>query len=240
MRLKICVRSEETSRSQKKHKLALLVMAMTAGLTTAQPSTIASDGNLVSAGRTIATTDGAEKGAETTAGKNLSLDNIQDLAFTLQRIRQQAINIYVEATRKNVYRFDLNVPSLSAMPTTELEDQSAYLPLRQGWIAFFIGTMEPLVDILNQHLKSLDQRTEEAKVPASIRPEWNGIVGEWTNAIKRLNEQLDVCTELLNNKGPGGNLKVAKAAKAIDSDVSVLDTILHKASKFLQDNKIAK
>jgi len=53
-------------------------------------------------------------------------------------------------------------------------------------------------------------------------------------AIHELNDQLYVCASLLDDSAPG-NVDVAKAAMSIDSQVSTLDQILHKASKFLHD-----
>jgi len=231
MKLRMCMDSQGSTGRPTKRKPAVFAIALALMATSAQQ--LAMGGELTAATTKVA--DASEtKGSKTTAGETLTPDNIQDVAFTLQRLHQQAINVYVEATRKKVYRFELNVPSLSSMPTTPLEDQSAYLPLRKAWLALFIGTMEPLVQILNNHLKHLDERTEKTNIPSQDRPEWQGIVAEWTNAIKELNAQLDVCASLLNDS-TAENVKVAKAAKAIDNQVSVLDTILLKASKFLQD-----
>jgi hypothetical protein len=168
------------------------------------------------------------------SGSTLVIDSIQDVAYTLQRIRQQAINIYVEATRKEVHRYNLDITSLSAMPDTPLEEQSAYLPLRKAWLVFFIGTMEPLVQILNEHMHSLEERTVESHLPSQSLPEWNGIVSEWKSAIEKLNKQLDGCAALVDDTAPD-NVEVARAARAIDSQVSSLENILHKASKFLQE-----
>lgn len=168
------------------------------------------------------------------AGDNLSLDNIQDIAFTLQRIRQQAINVYSEATRKKVYRFQLNLSSLPSVPTSPPEDQSAYLPLRKGWLVFFIGTMEPLVHILNKDLQHLDEKTAKSKMPDQYRADWQVIVNEWKSAIHELDSQLDACAALLNDS-EAGNLQAAKAAQSIDMQVTALEKILHRASRFLRD-----
>jgi hypothetical protein len=166
---------------------------------------------------------------------DLAVDNMQDMAYTLRRIRQQAINIYIESTRKPVKRYDLNVVSLSEMPTTAIESPSVYLPLRKAWLVFFIGTMEPLVQILNEHVKHIDERTKQRHLPSECLPKWCQIVTEWKNSIKQLNAELTVCADLVNDPAPC-NIEVAKSARAIDSQVTELDSILHRASKFWQDN----
>ena len=201
-----------------------------------QPFAIASDNaSIASSSEPSATQapEAMEKNAK--ASSDLVLDNIQDVAYTLQRIRQQAINIYVECTRKPVNRYELNIVSLCSVPSTPLESPSVYLPLRKAWLVFFIGTMEPLVQILNEHLKHVDERTKQRHIPEKYLPEWQGIVSEWKSTIKQLNEQLDVCAALVNDPEPC-NIKVAKSARSIDYQVTQLNRILHRASKFLHDN----
>lgn len=173
------------------------------------------------------------------SGTAMPLDDIQDVAFTLQRIRQQAINIFIESTREKHTRYDLNIPSLSSMPKIPLKDENAYLPLRKGWLVFFIGTMEPLIQILNEELKHLDENAEQKDVPAAKLPQWQGIVKEWKIAFPGLIDQLNNCSNLLDEPS-AANIAVAKSAQAIDQQVSVLDDILHKASKFLQESTANK
>ncbi len=164
----------------------------------------------------------------------LPLDNMQDVAFTLQRIRQQNINIYIEATRKKPRRFELNTPSLTSVPDTPLEPESAYLPLRKPWLVYFVGTMEPLIQILTEQLSHLDDKAEQADVPKDKLAQWQGIVKEWKGAIKQLNGQLDQGACLVDDSNPD-NIAVAKTARAIDQQLEVLDGILLKASAFLEN-----
>ena len=230
MALNISIATKSRSGLFARRKLALFLLSMAVLTSTMQAFARGADEALIPAGTMTASSEATE----TTEPKNLSLDNIQDLAFTLQRIRQQAINVYVEATRKTVHHFDLNIPSLSSMPATPLEEQSAYLPLRKAWLVFFIGTMEPLVHILNEHLKHLDEKTEKSQMPSQYRPEWRSIVNEWTSAIHELNAQLDICASLLDDPA-AGNVEVAKAARSIDRQVSVLENILKRSAEFLRD-----
>lgn len=221
MSSRMCIESKSTAVSGTKKRLSLFAIAVTLSVMTAQPFAIRAD-----AASNVT-------GAGPTAGKSLQADDIHDVAFTLQRIRQQAINVFVEATRKKVDRYELNIPSLSSMPTTPLEDQKAYLPLRKGWLVFFVGTMEPLVQILNEHLKHLDERTAQSGLPSQYLPEWHGIVNDWKGAIKGLNDQLNICASLVDDPS-SGNVEVATAARSMDSQITALDGILNKASKFLQ------
>ena len=213
-------------------RLAIFTTAAVLLATTAQPFAMGADDGASAGTKTALADDGAK--ADSTSSEHMSLDNIQDVAYTLQRIDQQAINVYLEATRKKVDRYELKVPSLSSMPTAPLEEQSAYLRLRKGWLAFFIGTMEPLMQILKDHLKGLDERTEKSGLPSQYHAEWKTIVDEWASAIRDLNAQLDIIAALIDDPG-AGNIEVAKAARAIDGQVSTMEKILQKASKFLHE-----
>jgi hypothetical protein len=229
MKLRRYDTSQNSAKSATKMKLAVFATAMTLLVSATQPFAIASDT------ASIAASSGARVPGAAEAGGELAVDNIQDIAYTLQMIHQQAINICVESIRKRVNGYELNTMSLSTMPATPLENQSTYLPLRKAWLAFFVGTMEALVQILNEHLTHIDDRTEHSHLPSQCLDEWHGIVSEWKTDIKQLNNQLDFCASLLNESSPG-NVEVAKAARSIDNQVTQLDQVLNKASKFLQAN----
>jgi hypothetical protein len=218
-------------------KLTVFATAMTLLVMAAQPFASALDGDSIAA-TTAPNTAAPEAGEETPkAASDLAAGNtnIEDVGYTLERIHQEAINIYIESTRKKVKSYELHIVTLSAMPTTPLESQSSYLPLRKAWIAYFIGTMEPLVQILNEHIKHLDEKTAQSHMPGKSLSEWHEIVSEWTSAIKQLTDQLDVCASLVNDSAPD-NVEVAKAARSIDAQVAQCDRVLQKASKFLHDN----
>ncbi len=217
-----------------KMKLTVFVTGMTLLVMATQPFAIATDEASIASSSPRAP-EAAEENPKVSGDLGVDNTNIEDVAYTLQRIRQQAINIYIESTRKPVKRYELNIVSLSTMPTTPLESQSAYLPLRKAWLALFIGTMEPLVQILNEHIKHLGEKTEQSHLPSQYLADWQGIVSEWTSAIKQLNDQLDICASLANDSSPG-NVEVAKAARSIDYQVTQCDSILRRASKFLQDH----
>jgi hypothetical protein len=228
--------TQSNAQSITKVKLSVFAVVMSTLVAATQPLAIALDNaSTASSEQPSATkpTEALDENAKVSS--DLAIDSMRDIAYVLQRIRQQAINIYIECTRKPVKRYDLNIVSLSKMPTTPLESPSVYLPLRKAWLAFFIGTMEPLVQILNEHLKHIDERTKQSHLPSECLPRWCQIVSEWKNSIKELNAELTVCADLVNDSSPC-NIEVAKSARSIDRQVTKLDSILHRASRFWHDN----
>jgi len=219
-----------------KVKSAVFTTALAISILANQPFAIASENASIDSSSQTNAAAPAESNEENAQTRSeLVLDNIQDVAYTLQRIRQQAINVYVECTRKPMKHYELNVVSLSTIPLTPLEAPSVYLPLRKAWLVFFIGTMEPLVQILNEHVKHIDERTKQRHIPSKYASQWQGMVDEWKNGIKQLNKQLDVCAALVNDTEPC-NVKVAESARSIDGQVTQLENLLKRGSKFLHDN----
>jgi len=223
------------NKSITKTKLILFAIIVSMLVAIMQPFAIASDTKTMATSQQSDVTKApgvSEENAKISS--DLAVENMQDVAYVLQRIREQAINIYVEATRKPVKGYDLNVVSLSKMPTNPLESQSCYLPLRKAWLVFFIGTMEPLVQILNEHVKHIDEKTKQRHLSSECIPKWCAIASDWKNSIKKLNNQLNICAAFVNDDAPM-NVEVAKSAKSIDEEVTELDRILHRASKFWHD-----
>ena len=86
----------------------------------------------------------------------LQTDEINDVAYALQRVRQQAINIYVEAIRKRESpAVTAELPALSKVPEEIPKDMTNLLPFRQTWLVYFITTLEPLVYLLKQDIKDI-------------------------------------------------------------------------------------
>ena len=91
----------------------------------------------------------------------LPLDNLEDIGYTLQRVQQQAIDLYVEATRK---RREAKVLSKSIIiPHEKLQAEGYYQPLRKAWLVFFVGTMEPLVQLLVHDVHDIEEHLSEVK-----------------------------------------------------------------------------
>src|SRR5579885_2705732 len=114
------------------NRLSVIALITIVSISYGQPMAFCAEPSSAKGSQGSSTKSAADESTDATA--ELGLENIQDVAYTLQRIRQQAINIYVEATRKKVHHYELNIPSLSSMPQDALESQSAYLPLRKAWL----------------------------------------------------------------------------------------------------------
>ena len=158
----------------------------------------------------------------------LPLDDVQDIAYCLLRIRQQITNIYIESTRKHVPEFFADVQEPSSIPSGPLEDTSSYLPLRKAWLVFFIGATEPLVHLLKEDLKSIHSIT----IPAEKQTKWQTMVHDWDTQVSGVTDDLGQCTAMLDEPEVI-NTNVAKLAKSMDVRISRLTTMLHHDCKFM-------
>lgn len=146
----------------------------------------------------------------------LPLDNLEDIGYTLQRVQQQAIDLYVESTRKQ--RESKVLLKSTTIPHEKFHPIAYYQPLRKAWLVFFIGTMEPLVQLLVNDVQSVEKHIDEVKIPAAKKKQFDLVYAKWRESISSINRHLDVCSEQIEETQPS-NLTVAIAARAINAEV---------------------
>jgi hypothetical protein len=147
----------------------------------------------------------------------LPLDNLEDIGYTLQRVQQQAIDLYVEATRKR--RESKVISKCLVIPHEKLQAESHYQPLRKAWLVFFVGTMEPLVQLLVHDVHEVEAHLSEVKVVHGKKKQFEHVYAKWREAITGINRHLDVLAEQINSSDPS-NIIVATEAREIDLEIT--------------------
>jgi hypothetical protein len=162
----------------------------------------------------------------------LPLDNLEDIGYTLQRVQQQAIDLYVEATRK---RRETKVLSKSlVIPHEKLQAEGYYQPLRKAWLVFFVGTMEPLVQLLVHDVHDIEEHLSEVKIVRGKQKQFDQVYAQWRQAITAINRHLDVLTEQIQATSPS-NIIVANEARAIDLEIGKAMQLRLKAYDILAE-----
>lgn len=176
------------------------------------------------------------------AGANnleLTVDDINDLGLALQRIKQQAINIYIEAMRhKHSTEVKGQVPNLTAVPNQFPKTQSSLLPFRRPWLVYFITTLEPLVHLLKEDLKDIENGSKTADLPAEIRKALQPLIKDWAQYVLKIDRDLSNATQLIEDADKN-NIALAKIAYEIDGSVNKLEQIREKAFYIIHDKKQA-
>ncbi|MBX9880131.1 MAG: hypothetical protein K2Y22_16855 [Candidatus Obscuribacterales bacterium] len=153
----------------------------------------------------------------------VTMGDIRDVGLCLKQIQQQAVFIFLEATRKEL---PINSPGRIIEPktlTTEgLNFKEDYLPARREWLVFFIGSMEPLIRLMGNDVKDVENGLYAVSVPNISKAQFDRRWKEWSDTVTNLNMALDKINDSLANE-TGNNQLVASQAVAIYNDAQKLE-----------------
>lgn len=173
------------------------------------------------------------------------LSDLRDTRLSVGQVKQQAINLFLEATRVVVKPGDqaLHV-SPTAINAEMLNGKKNYMAPRKDWLVFYINTLEPIVQLLTDDINDVD--TNGRAVPPNIEAKINPLWKTWQNDVRAINKSLDELQELI---GPdsGTNIPIAKTALAIYNRAADLEKIRYSAYELMskeyltmRQNKAAK
>lgn len=152
-----------------------------------------------------------------TLGKSgvLTLNFLRDTGLSLQQIKQQAINIYLEVTRRDFQPGDKSVlvyPK-SISDKALLKDHS-YLPPRSEWLYYYVGTMEPIIHLFADDVSDTKNGVTRIFVPKAVKAQMAPLWQEWSNDIQSLNQHLSEIYQLAN-EDKVDNIAIGKHAVAM-------------------------
>lgn len=159
------------------------------------------------------------------------LSDLRDTRLSVGQVKQQAINLFLEATRVVVKPGD---PALHFSPTAinaeMLSGKKNYMPPRKDWLVFYINTLEPIVQLLTDDIHDVD--TNGRAVPPNIEAKINPLWKTWQNDVRAINKSLDELQELI---GPDSdtNIPIAKTALAIYNKAADLEKIRYSAYELM-------
>ncbi|HNB22482.1 MAG TPA: hypothetical protein PKZ32_08700 [Candidatus Melainabacteria bacterium] len=165
------------------------------------------------------------------------LSDLRDTRLSIGQVKQQAINLFLEATRVVVKPGD---PALHVSPTTisneMLHSRKDYMPPRKDWLVFYINTLEPIVQLLTDDIHDVD--TNGRAVPPNIESKINPLWKTWQNDVRAINRALDELQELI---GPdsGTNVAIAKTALSIYNRAVDLEKIRYNAYELMSKEYVS-
>lgn len=203
---------------------------------------LASDGFIAAAEKT-ATEKKIEKAAATPAAgaaksgeklTELSLNDVQDAGLLLDFIQEQCINVYEEASRVPVSTNSTpDIKQLNKIPV-QLNTKT-FLPPRQEWLVFFVGTVEPVIRQFGQMVTDIDAGTKQVVIPDPIAKSMSPLFDEWEKDTKELNHHLDQLVPLFDD-APNQSEKIRDLAVACYDDAGRMETVRRKIFSVLQKN----
>jgi hypothetical protein len=122
------------------------------------------------------------------------LNELRDLGLNIRQIKQQALSLYIEATRTDLSPNDgpeLNVPSAIPKSTMTNIDYSKCLPPRSEWVAYFLNTIEPLTQFIQGRLKTYVSSKVSVLVPKGTSTELKPLRADILTILRKLGSDLD-------------------------------------------------
>ena len=176
-------------------KLPVIFIASVAGLFVLNATAFANDPPASTLSKPMASQ--VQLGGPTEGTIEADLNAVRDLGLNNRQIKQQALNLYIEATRTDRSPLDgpdLNVPS--TIPESTNLDYSKCLPPRPEWVAYFLNTIEPLTQFIQGRLRAWESSKICFLVPKGTSTELKPLRTEIHTTLLKLEKDLDSLHEI--------------------------------------------
>jgi hypothetical protein len=144
----------------------------------------------------------------------LTLNRLRDSGLSLQQIKQQAINIYLEVTRKDVQPTDKPIIVYPKSISNKGLVKTNYLPPRVEWLYFYVGTMEPVIHLFADDVNDTKAGATKIFVPKAAQEPLSPLWQQWSAGIQNLNEHVTAIYKLANEEKPD-NIAIGRHAVAM-------------------------
>ncbi|MBX9689838.1 MAG: hypothetical protein K2X27_24220 [Candidatus Obscuribacterales bacterium] len=165
--------------------------------------------------------------------KDDMLSDLRDARLSLSQVKQQAVNLFMEATRTLVTVKDTPVEHTpQEINTAMLDEKANFLPPRKEWLVFYMNTLEPIIKLMTDDMN--DVETNGIQGPANLRDKLKTFWQPWKAEVISINKSMDELQDLITPDS-GTNVKLAKTALAIFDSASRMEKVRFDAAKFCKD-----
>lgn len=169
----------------------------------------------------------------------VTLVDLRDMGLILFQIKQQAINIYMEATRKPVkFSAKPKIEDLKHIKKADINEKGKYLNTRPEWLTFYVGTMEPLIHLFKVNVQKDGHDIDYILVPKGTEEKFKSMLVDYNNGVKKMDAAVTQIFENISEKD--NNIKVAKAAVNLYKAADNLEKTRRKAFKLIKKSKAEK
>lgn len=166
----------------------------------------------------------------------ITLSDLRDVGLCVMQIKQQAINIYLEATRKEIpTTADAEIADPNSISATDLNGHHTYLATRPEWLVYYISTMEPIIHLFKEDVKNAETGVEKIIVPKGTKDRFAKMLEVYETAVAQLNEHLSNIYELI--PAQENNEKIAREAVKIFEVADVIEKDRREAFKLIQETQ---
>ena len=165
---------------------------------------------------------------ETPLSAEEMLTDLRDVRLCLAQLKQQAVNIFQEATRVTLHINDMPQETTpTAIAAGMLKPNAPYLPPRKEWLVFYVNTLEPTIHLLCEDISDIDSNNSKCskEIAEKIKPLWK----TWRKDIEKINKRIDQIQEHIGSDN-GASIAIANDAIAIYSTAEELERVRYKAA----------
>ena len=168
----------------------------------------------------------------------LTLADLRNSGIALNQIRQEAINIFLEATRTpcdKTTASKLIIPNSITEKDLELASKiTCFQTPRPQWLVYYVGTLEPVISMLSQDVHDAKSGASKMLVPASTVDKMKPLWKEWRAGIEEINNQLTEISNLIDSTQPC-NTALIKHSTAMYNLTERLEHTRRKAFIVIRD-----
>jgi len=154
---------------------------------------------------------------------NVDLSHVRDWGLAVRQLKEQAMNLYIEATRIKPTpddSSDIKVPE--SISTSKPSESSKSLPPRTEWVAYYLNSMEPLMQFVTSSLRASEGGKLLVSVPKGTSAELRPIGDQMYAVSHQLEGYLDMLNDIFNQEQPSGD-KLTDLSAKISDDASKLE-----------------
>lgn len=167
---------------------------------------------------------------------NLNLSRMRDTGLAIRQIRQQALNIFLEATRKEMKATDKCAIADPVPDNVDLTKVScgAYLPPRKEWLVVYLTALEPVSQLLRKWQGSVKAGTVVRTVPKGTAAKFRPINEKFFEEALKIEKNLDALHDIFESE-QSDNVKLAEVSRGLLQNAKSLEKLREQQFEILKD-----
>lgn len=167
---------------------------------------------------------------------DLNLTKMRDTGLAIRQIHQQALNIYLEATRKEINPSDKCAIADPVPDNVDLTKVSCgeYLPPRKEWLVVYLTALEPVSQLLRKWQGALKAGTVIRTVPKGTAAKFRPINEKFFEEAAKIEKNLDALHDIFESE-ESDNVKLAEVSKGLLQNAKSLEKLREQQFDILKE-----
>lgn len=156
------------------------------------------------------------------------MSDLRDTRLSLGQVKQQAVNLFLEATRPVVPTDSKLIEhSPLAITASMFNPKTKYQPPRKEWLVFYINTLEPIIQLLTEDMKDVEQNG--LRLPDDLDKKITPLMKPWHQELVAINKAMDELQDIIGTDD--NNAGVTKTALIIFDRAAQMEKLRYQAAQ---------